>query len=1163
MKTYYPLFAMLLSGNALANAQDAVVYSQDFCSDGATAQGWIMTDANGDGLTWKELPQLKGIAYNSIASTNAAEDWLFTPTFEIESGKHYLVTYTVSQRGAFEADNISIFYGDNATVDAMNTPIVTETYNQHSGMVTRSSHITATTTGQCVIGMKLVSAADNGIVVLKSISVTETIGQCPQAVPAMDASVNSNDKTVKLRWINSKRDAVNASMSGTMNALIYEDDNLVATVEGMIPGEKAEYIYTPAIFSGKHTYAVAMQADEISASVSKTIDLDDTQGTLVPVYTFPMVKASFSTDWTVENKDGGNTWEYYAKGAYIMAYGTVNDWLISPEYTLEPGKRYVLTYKLSSSVGFPSTFDITMGTGKTSTAQTTVIASYVDFEQNGMAEYTSPQFEVSTETTYYFGIHATRVGNSLDVKDVTLNYVEESTELPAEEELTYTESAETVLPDNDNAAEEETHIYHSQLQMEGVSFRAVFTQALIDEYTLATNGVYNIPHDGTQYKVNLSSPIYTGTFAGGCVYNNGLLYCNEYDFTSNIQTVNPVWRVVDAKTFEVISENTLNSNCENTTIALAYDPTTDKMYGFVKDYVDTYLVQIDRETGAMTRMTGERLDYNKRYLCMSCDRQGNLYCIYMTEDNVTGEQKHYLSRINKATGQISDIGQINPWNLMTEDILFNMKYRQALFFNNNTGKMYWMMCSSSMAIGSEYAAIFEVNPVNANATLQTWLTDVYAISGAYFEEPPMEAPGVIEDFTFIPDSEGATTGQISFKIPGYAYNSTGMTSPVTYTINEPDGDISLTGTVNACDIVTRDVSSTQGVHTLNIQLSNKHGEGPMVQRSFLIGYDMPEAPGNVVLTDTALVTTLRWTAPAIGIYGKPFDKSKLTYEVVRYPDALTVAKDITDTIFVESHGEDLLRYYYVVYSCIDGERSRGVVSNDVVVGSPLYPPYGGVFKTLGDMNNYYTILDVNNDIYTWAYDSESGAAFYPYNWQQAANDWLISPPIYYEAGKEYLLTFSTFSSSAEYPESMLVTFGKNKTPEGQSITLLDLPEVPGQDDDGTITTYQLPIIPEETDVYYYGFKAYSAAYQEYLFLYYITLEEAAGVSNVKSEHRNFDAYAQNGNIYIINPEGDDIAIYGTNGAIIDSTAQTGYNKALTPGIYIVKSSTAAIKVAVR
>ena len=78
------IMSMLMSGFAYADAAK-MVFSADF-NEGYNAEGWVVSDANSDGLTWSIDPQLNGYIYNGISSSQPAEDWLFTPSVEVEAG---------------------------------------------------------------------------------------------------------------------------------------------------------------------------------------------------------------------------------------------------------------------------------------------------------------------------------------------------------------------------------------------------------------------------------------------------------------------------------------------------------------------------------------------------------------------------------------------------------------------------------------------------------------------------------------------------------------------------------------------------------------------------------------------------------------------------------------------------------------------------------------------------------------------------------------------------------------------------------------------------------------------------------------------------------------------------------------------------------------------
>ena len=45
----------------------------------------------------------------------------------------------------------------------------------------------------------------------------------------------------------------------------------------------------------------------------------------------------------------------------------------------------------------------------------------------------------------------------------------------------------------------------------------------------------------------------------------------------------------------LLSEHELSDNCDNTTSSLAYDPTTNQIYGINYTYTESYVVKVDPE----------------------------------------------------------------------------------------------------------------------------------------------------------------------------------------------------------------------------------------------------------------------------------------------------------------------------------------------------------------------------------------------------------------------------------------------------------------------------------------------------------------------------------------------------------------------------------------
>ena len=1165
MKKIFTFLIMFLSTLLVTGQNSDFVFSYDFTTANELNE-WTVIDDNNDGQKWELMDGMKGVVYNGNITEVAADDWLISPSFAVESGKHYIIEYTVAQRGAFSTDVINVHYGAQVTPSS-STLLIEERYDHHAGMVTRKCHITAQANQNVQLGFNITSAASNGIVTLKSVSVEESTNQRPAQVPAMAVSSDFLAQTVTIKWVNSQRDVNDIIITQPMTAKIYANGAVVATLPNMQAGEQVEHVYSPENFSGMMTIGVTLSIDNLESEViEEEINLDDFQGTTTIETTIPLNNSSDFANWEVENVDGGATWTYYNKGASISSYTNVNDWLFTPAVELEKNKRYVLCYKLSTSMSFYANVEMTVGTEAASSAHSQVVDSYTNLYQNGFAEFQSPQFTVAETGTYYIGFHATYVGNFLDLKDVAIGFIEQSEDGNEEiGDLEVEEYVETVLPDNDNGDLNYTTDYFTPLTMEGVDFFSAFSHAQIDAYTLAENGVYAMPLE-TGFTPNLNSPLLTAEVNGGVTYHDGKIYCNTYDDNSNLQEVKPVWQIYDANTYELISENELNDNCEHTTRCLAYDITTDNIYGLVKDYIDTWLVQIDPETGEMIRIA-DRLDYTKRFLTLGCNAKGELYCIYMTEDSQTGDQTHYLGRINKNDGSIVEVGMIQAANFMNEDILYNMKYRQVLFFDNSSDSMYWMFCSSSLALGSQYAAITEVNKYNAIATLRAYQLDLFSITGAYFNEPSMAAPSIITDFAFNDAANGANSGTISFRLPATSYNGDNLTGTVNYKVYADD-IFEFTGSGNPGQEISIPIEADNDIITVKLYAYNTYGDGPTIERSILVGYDLPEAPKNITLTKVGngLETTLTWDAPEIGVNGGDFDVENLSYTIVRYPGEVEVASGMTERTFVESHSGDMTRYVYMVYSCIGDVRSEGAFSNNLIVGDPLDTPYGGIFFTVYDMYNYYTIVDANQDGYTWLYDELTKTAVYRYNWAEAAEDWMISPAINFRADAVYTLSFGAFSSQENYLESLMVTFGTGYTPESQKEVLLDIPELPAIDEDNNYSTYNVEITVPVDGVYHYGFKAYSKAYQDYLYLYDIRItsdKDDDGVNDIVANESKVVVTSNNNYLKVFNPENETITVYNTLGIMLHSSNENYIETYLPTGLYIVKSNNETKKVIVK
>lgn len=697
--------------------------------------------------------------------------------------------------------------------------------------------------------------------------------------------------------------------------------------------------------------------------------------------------------------------------------------------------------------------------------------------------------------------------------------------------------------------------YFQRLAMEGVELMGAITWGKVDEFTVMQRGFYEFPYD-SKFAPNKTQSIHLADALGGCVYHDGKIYANE--FGSHSQDVKPMWRIYDAKTFALLSEHELPDNCAATTTSLTYDQTSDNIYGFNETYTETYVVRVDPNTGEMTRL-GDYLDRNYKFFAMACSPSGDIYCTYLNKNT----DVVYLGKVRKSTGQVAMIRPISASNLMGSDAFINSALDQAMFYNNATGKLYWMFQSSSELLYKDYTPIFEINPLTADAVMVAYLEDAFLTTGMFFVEPDMKAPAVAQSFDWTADGEGTEEGTISVQLPTTAYDGSTLQGDLTLTITADELE-PITVSKKPGETFAKHIELPSGWNTLNITVSNAAGDGPTMKRRVFSGFDIPKAPTNIVLVNNDLHTILAWDAPTEGINGIAISPEKLSYNVVRYPGEVTVAEDLTERRFEEDHPEEMTRYVYKVTTKMNGRPGRSAYSNNLIIGKPLNTPYGGGFEQAEDLYNYYTILDSNGDNYTWAYAQNTQNAVYQYNMAEPADDWLISPAINYEKGKTYELSFMAYSSSLSYREALQVTFGADKTPEAQDNILLDLPELPAHNEEGGQQVYRLQFTVPTDGVYYFGFHAVSEKFREYLYVDKVKVEEydPTAIADIANTN-DVEVSTVEGALCVRLAKTAEVTVRDFSGQTVATASGTDLRMPLRPGAYIVSAVGKTVKAVVK
>ena len=94
---------------------------------------------------------------------------------------------------------------------------------------------------------------------------------------------------------------------------------------------------------------------------------------------------------------------------------------------------------------------------------------------------------------------------------------------------------------------------------------------------------------------------------------------------------------------------------------------------------------------------------------------------------------------------------------------------------------------------------------------------------------------------------------------------------------------------------------------------------------------------------------------------------------------------------------------YTVTPVYDGKTGESALSNTVLTGEYSQTPYSedltDPFRTL-----VFTTVDANQDECTWLYDWDEKAMKCEWAIQPSSDDWLIFPPIMFQADKTYVVS---------------------------------------------------------------------------------------------------------------------------------------------------------------
>ncbi len=700
-----------------------------------------------------------------------------------------------------------------------------------------------------------------------------------------------------------------------------------------------------------------------------------------------------------------------------------------------------------------------------------------------------------------------------------------------------------------------------------------YTNANYGEYGFAKQTFASPGENELLYPFDGSTGIYAATCA------EGIYYACPYQYSTSME---------EPSAMPVMTYNLSNGLVEELGVwaiqgshfkpsDMTYDISSKKIYAIAfNDNSETGVYEMNPATGELTFI---------------CKAQGGVIAADAVGRVFTIDHDGWLYQVNLENGRCTPIFKTGCQQMMSN---------QTMEFDHTTGKLYWASCTYEEIgeDGSNWGDLgrathlreITLPAIGPNENYTSSMTG-YSIEnmgeigsearfqGLYipYAEGGFDAPAAVEDFTAKSNEDG-TAANLSFILPTKTFGGDDLGNNINGYVIYRDGEqVHYSSSVKAGDKVewTDQNIKDAGQYRYDVIVYNTNGDGPKTPAFSYIGLDRPAAVSDIKtnIADDFASVTLSWTAPANGAHLGTFDPATVTYDVVRLPDNYTVATDLKETSVTDNFFRRMLCYSYQIIAKNEQGQTKAV-SKEFIAGPVKEVPVTEDFIDENSFRNAWMTYDNNNDGLNWLFGTTLGHSVFGDYEQTAeyivsptsidentkdADEWLISPPIKFEAGKKYSVVFRARSIDLE---KVNLYFGTKNDVESMKTKIGSYDVVPLGIDPSTQTvafgTFEADIPAEAAGtIGCVGLQLVTPLGAEspshYFQVTTITIDEKdeSAITDITTDTEA--AVYVSGND-IIAPEGS--TVYDLAGRRVSSTG-------LPSGIYIVNTPSRAVKVAVK
>lgn len=192
---------------------------------------------------------------------------------------------------------------------------------------------------------------------------------------------------------------------------------------------------------------------------------------------------------------------------------------------------------------------------------------------------------------------------------------------------------------------------------------------------------------------------------------------------------------------------------------------------------------------------------------------------------------------------------------------------------------------------------------------------------------------------------------------------------------------------------------------------------------------------SVVATENKLEATVSFNAPTKAVNGTDLTSNLTKIEILRDGEVIKTLENVAPGAAQSYVDNDNLTMGNHTYQVIPyNEAGKGVKSEEKTVFLSAEITVPTTFDlSKKDVFEFFQVIDANEDDKTWSWGTSYGTSC-TYNSSLSADDYLVSPAIKLEAGKNYNIIIK--ARNLGYPERFEVKAGKVASVEGLNITAI-------------------------------------------------------------------------------------------------------------------------------